>query len=52
MLDKIRTMNDGDYEQFKEDIKNRNFKKIKEQFKKECSSTSPSTEENSAKTEA
>lgn len=33
MLDKVRNMNDAEYAQFKDDIKNRNFKKIREQIK-------------------
>lgn len=35
MLDKVRNMNDAEYAEFKNDIRNRNFHKIKEQFRQE-----------------
>lgn len=33
MMDKIRNMDETEYSQLKEDIKNRNFKKVREQMK-------------------
>lgn len=45
MLDKVRNMNDAEYAQFKEDIKNRNFHKIREQFR-QASAEKPTETQN------
>lgn len=46
MLDKVRNMNDAEYAEFKNDIKNRNFQKIREQFKQTKPAENPTETQN------
>lgn len=46
MLDKVRNMNDAEYAQFKDDIRNRNFKKVREQFKQTTPAEKPTETQN------
>lgn len=46
MLDKVRNMNDDEYAAFKNDIRNRNFKKIKEQFRSTLPTEKPAETQN------
>lgn len=41
MLDKVRNMKDEEYSQLKEDIRSGNFKKVREEFKKQNPDTNP-----------